>query len=91
LTYYISSHHTYPTAQEISNAQDIVKQQTEALTSRKRKRVDLVGEDGMDHSNISEGSVKKKKGAVEENSRTENEEMLRGLFTNTRTQRIAEK
>jgi hypothetical protein len=82
LTDYVSSHHTYPTAREISVAQDAVKQQTDALvTSRKRKRVEPeLGASCVDNV---EGSVKKKKGAVEDNSRRDNEGMLRGLFTNT--------
>jgi hypothetical protein len=82
LTDYISSQHTYPTAQEIETAQDVVKQQAEALaTSRKRKRVEP--DIGTNPTNSVEGSVKRKKGAVEENSRRENEGMLQDLFTNT--------
>jgi hypothetical protein len=85
LTDYVSSHHTYPTAQEISKAQDAVKQQNEALTmSRKRKRAEPVEELCADHVNNGEGAVKKKKGAVEDYSRRENEKMLKGLFISTR-------
>jgi hypothetical protein len=70
--------------QEISKAQDAVKQHIEALAlSRKRKRVEPVGELGVDYANNGEGSVKKKKGAVDDNSHRENEQMLRGLFTST--------
>jgi hypothetical protein len=78
----VSSHHTYPTAQEISLAKDAVKQQSDALaTSCKRKQVEP--ELGVNYINNGEGSVKKKKGAIEDNSCRENEGMLRGLFTNT--------
>ncbi|KAH9971060.1 hypothetical protein BJV74DRAFT_799157 [Russula compacta] len=77
-----SLQHTYPAVQEISMAQDAVKQLTEVLaTSHKRKRVEP--EVGTNSINNSEGLVKKKKGTVEDDSCRENEGMLRGLFTNT--------
>ena len=53
------------------------------ITSHKQKQVEPVGDFGVDCVNNGEGSAsqKRKKGAVKGNSRRENEEMIRDLFT----------
>lgn len=55
------------------------KGKAKLATSRKRNRTEAIGASGL---GVGEGSMpaKKKKGAVEETSRRENERQLRGLF-----------